>query len=107
MAGATTALHFDPSDNWLCQIAGFKYVRLYAPAETPRLYVNREGRGTSAQGNVSRLRVEEPDAARFPLATDARYTECILAPGDLLFIPQRHWHYVRSLTTSFSMNFWF
>ena len=89
------------------QVAGFKYVRLYSPDQTPKLYVNRQGRGTSAQGNISRLRVEEPDFTRFPLAATAQYTECILGPGDMLFIPERHWHYVRSLTTSFSMNFWF
>ena len=28
-------------------------------------------------------------------------------PGDVLFIPRSVWHYVRSLTTSCSVNFWF
>ena len=106
-AGTVTSLHFDSYDNFLVQVAGYKYVRLYSPDQTPKLYVNRQGRGTSAQGNISRLRVEEPDFTRFPLAATAQYTECILGPGDMLFIPERHWHYVRSLTTSFSMNFWF
>lgn len=27
--------------------------------------------------------------------------------GDMLFIPSKHWHYVRSLSPSFSVNFWF
>lgn len=36
-----------------------------------------------------------------------RYTEGLLAPGDMLFMPKSYWHYVRSLTTSCSVNFWF
>jgi len=39
--------------------------------------------------------------------TGCRYSEAILAPGDMLFIPSKHWHYVRSLSPSFSVNFWF
>ena len=33
--------------------------------------------------------------------------EGVLAPGDMLFLPKSVWHYVRSLTTSVSVNFWF
>ena len=28
-------------------------------------------------------------------------------PDDALFIPHGHWHYVRSLETLLSVNFWF
>ncbi|KAK7208202.1 hypothetical protein BZA70DRAFT_39597 [Myxozyma melibiosi] len=38
---------------------------------------------------------------------DHGYYECILKPGDALFIPGGWWHYVRSLSNSFSVNFWF
>ena len=47
------------------------------------------------------------DLDAHPLAAQAVYTETVLSPGDTLFIPARHWHYVRSLTPSFSVNFWF
>jgi lysine-specific demethylase 8 len=43
----------------------------------------------------------------FPRFRDARYVEGILAPGELLFLPVGWWHYVRSLTPSFSVSFWF
>ena len=48
-----------------------------------------------------------PDLAAFPEFASARYEECLLAPGDMLFIPKSHWHYVRSLSTSVSVNVWF
>jgi lysine-specific demethylase 8 len=51
--------------------------------------------------------VEHTDPDAHPLFLQAKYTETILAPGDMLFIPKSHWHYVRSLSTSVSINFWF
>ena len=33
--------------------------------------------------------------------------ETILGPDDALFVPCGWWHYVRALTPSFSLNFWF
>jgi len=32
--------------------------------------------------------------------------ECFLQPGDLLYIPKRWWHHVRSIDTSASVNVW-
>ncbi|KAK9456735.1 hypothetical protein V1511DRAFT_495154 [Dipodascopsis uninucleata] len=42
---------------------------------------------------------------KFPWESD--YFECILGPGDALFIPCGWWHYVKSLSPSFSVSFWF
>ncbi|KAG6040898.1 hypothetical protein E4U41_006746 [Claviceps citrina] len=36
----------------------------------------------------------------------AEYWECILEEGDTLLIPLGWWHYVRSLSVSFSVSFW-
>ena len=35
--GTVTSLHSDPADNLLCQLSGFKYVRLYGLNQTERL----------------------------------------------------------------------
>lgn len=44
--------------------------------------------------------------ARFPDFREADYAECILSEGQCLFIPKGWWHYVRSLSPSFSVSFW-
>ena len=30
----------------------------------------------------------------------------VLQPGEMLYIPPRWWHYVKSLSVSFSVSFW-
>ena len=34
------------------------------------------------------------------------YFDCILAEGEVLYIPVGWWHYVRGLSVSFSVSFW-
>lgn len=50
--------------------------------------------------------VENPDLERFPKFAEAPFLSCVLSPGELLFIPVKHWHYVRALDLSFSVSFW-
>jgi len=104
--GTRTPLHFDSYDNLLVQLVGAKYVRLYEKEASPHLYV-RKDKSYGGQGNMSELDCEQEDFERHPLAKDCTYREVLLFPGDCLFIPSRHWHYVRSLSTSVSVNYWF
>lgn len=129
-AGTISTMHTDPYHNILCQVVGHKYIRLYPPSETPKLYprgideagVNMENTShvdismarklfeplTADSVEVS-AQLDEPRAefdADFPLFKDAKYIEGILAPGECLYIPVGWWHYVESLSTSFSMSFW-
>ncbi|KAG0372441.1 hypothetical protein BGX24_000248 [Mortierella sp. AD032] len=121
--GTVSPMHTDPYHNLLAQVVGRKYIRLYAPKETSKLYcfgvesqneAGREGEesqegegGSSMLGNTSQVNVEEPDLERHPLFAKAEYAETILGPGDMLYIPFQWWHYIRSLSTSFSVSFWF
>ncbi|KAI9199352.1 jumonji domain-containing 5 [Polychytrium aggregatum] len=97
-------LHTDPKNNIFVQVVGIKYLRLYSPNESPSLYAFGEA---SKMSNTSQVDIESPDLGAHPLFANAEYVECIVGPGDLLFIPHGWWHYVRSLTRSFSLSFWF
>lgn len=55
---------------------------------------------------VLKVDVEAPDLSKFADFAKATYVECILEPGDMLYIPPRYWHYVRSLEISLSVSFW-
>ncbi|KAG8184231.1 hypothetical protein JTE90_013207 [Oedothorax gibbosus] len=100
--GTISPLHFDPKYNLLAQVVGEKYIRLYSEEETQFLYPRKN----TWLSNTSQVDVENPDLASFPLFSQAKYQECVLGPGDLLHIPPRCWHYVRSLSTSISISFW-
>ena len=106
--GTRTPLHYDSYDNWLVQIVGAKYVRLYDRSQTEKLYVNDNPHlSYGKQGNMSELNCEAEDFDKHSLAREAQFSEVLLLPGDALFIPCGCWHYVRSLTTSISVNYWF
>lgn len=107
-AGTVSPLHTDPYHNILCQVVGRKYIRLYDPGQTERLYARGSEAGVD-MSNTSKLDVEgnADDLERhFPLFKEARYVEAILGEGESLYIPAGWWHYVRSLTVSFSVSFW-
>ncbi|KAL8004726.1 putative JmjC domain-containing protein [Plasmopara halstedii] len=99
--GTVSPLHFDPKDNLLCQVVGAKYIRLYSPKESDKLY-----RIDGLLSNTSSVNVEDPDYVQFPKFRHAQYVECILREGEMLYIPPNYWHYVKSLSTSFSVSFW-
>ena len=90
----------------LLQVVGYKYVRLYTSDQTPLLYPHLD----PLLSNTSRVDVEgDPHriTAEYPLFSDAVYADLILGPGECLYIPPKCWHYVRALTVSFSVSFWF
>ena len=97
------------------QVAGFKYLRLYSRRQTPFLYVEDAStpygqasvHRTRAQRNVSAVNVENPDLFRHSNFAKAKYLECVLCPGEMLFIPGKFWHFVRSLSPAMSINFWY
>ncbi|KAK7750498.1 hypothetical protein SLS62_007577 [Diatrype stigma] len=117
--GTITPLHTDPYHNILAQVVGRKYVRLYSPLETHRMHARGKEDGVD-MGNTSLVDVgivegwddtpvqdEETKVQQNSAAfKDVPYVDCILEPGDVLYIPIGWWHYVRGLSVSFSVSFW-
>ncbi|XP_063286417.1 bifunctional peptidase and arginyl-hydroxylase JMJD5 isoform X2 [Pelobates fuscus] len=101
-AGTVSPLHQDPQQNFLAQIVGRKYIRLYSVNETENLYPFE----SSLLHNTSQVDIENPDLDKFPKFPQSKYHDCILSPGQLLFIPVQWWHYVRALDISFSVSYW-
>jgi ribosomal protein L16 Arg81 hydroxylase len=60
-----------------------------------------------AQMNNCDVNAEEPDPERTPLFLTAHRYEGTLTAGDLMFIPFGWRHYVRSMSASISMNWFF
>ena len=57
---------------------------------------------------ITKLQVDldRPDCGAFPEFATLPFVECVLEPGQMLYVPPQWWHYVKALTISFSVSFW-
>ena len=92
--GSTASLHQDflHSHAYLAQIAGRKSCTLFSPDDSASLYNGK-------------IELARPNLERFPLFRNAVAFQCILEPGELLFIPARWWHHVVALEKSITVNY--
>lgn len=102
--GTVSPTHCDPTHNLLTQVVGKKYVRLWAPSCEAALYLSNDVK----ERNVSRVDPKEIKKLKesFAKFIDAPFFDAVLEPGDALYIPPKWFHYVQSLTSSFSVSFW-
>jgi hypothetical protein len=101
-AGTVTPLHCDYDDNIFAQVWGSKRIFLAPPHHDEFLYPSE----ANAILFGSPFDPEAPDFERFPLARQATTIECIVGPGDMLYVPAGWYHQVRALTFSLSANRW-
>ncbi|XP_020214974.1 lysine-specific demethylase JMJ30 isoform X3 [Cajanus cajan] len=55
---------------------------------------------------LAQVDLDDIDEGKFPKVQELEFVDCILEEGEMLYIPPKWWHYVRSLTTSLSVSFW-
>ncbi len=101
-AQTITPLHCDPYFNLFCQIWGSKHIKLYSRQYAQRLYPF----SNPFLRNTSQVRVEKVDDKLFPDFSQIPYLECLLQPGEMLFIPKKFWHFVHALEPSWSVSYW-
>uniref|UniRef100_A0A673B5F5 tRNA wybutosine-synthesizing protein 5 n=1 Tax=Sphaeramia orbicularis TaxID=375764 RepID=A0A673B5F5_9TELE len=91
--------HYDVMDNLLAQVTGTKRVVLYSPQDALHLYLS---------GDKSEvLNIDSPDLDQYPEFMKAKRYECVLEPGDLLFIPALWFHNTLALQFGVGVNvFW-
>ena len=135
-------LHHDPYHNILCQVVGTKYIRMYSPHDSHKLFprskeepapdvagpaevAESESGFTCTAGNVEKeertidmsntsaidiaameLSPAEDWDEVYPGLSNVPYVECVLKPGQALYIPVGWWHYVRSCSVGISVSFW-
>ncbi|XP_012222412.2 bifunctional peptidase and arginyl-hydroxylase JMJD5 [Linepithema humile] len=101
-AHTVSPLHFDPKNNLLSQVFGYKRVILYSPAETENLYPY----DSKLLNNTAQVDPVKPDYNKWPNFRKANGMTFYLKPGEMLYIPPKWWHHVTAFTPSFSISFW-
>ncbi|MEM9492362.1 MAG: cupin-like domain-containing protein [Myxococcota bacterium] len=97
-AGNYAHLHFDGDQRQVLmyQIFGRKRVVLIAPEQSKKLMPNE---------NFSSLCLQEmADSDRRDLLRYVRAYECVLEPGEAIFMPSLFWHYLEYVETSMSLH---
>ncbi len=96
-AGTITPFHHDLTNNFMAQVIGRKRVKI-APSWDLPLMVNHFHVFSSVDGRTT------PPAPQPPLHAP-QILECILNPGEILFLPVGCLHYVESLDVSVTVSF--
>lgn len=118
-AWTISPLHHDPYHNILCQVVGKKYIRLYSPKHSSKLFPRAEdepaphGEGTIDMSNTSCIDFAAMEVSpdeywdeQWPGIGEVPYQEMILEAGHALYIPVGWWHYIRSCSVGISVSFW-
>jgi hypothetical protein len=103
-AGVVTPLHYDLCHNVIAQNSGKKHFVLVSPRHGSLLY---HPSLRSPYYWVSPVDAESPDLVRYPRFAGVEVLDCILEPGEMLFIPGGWWHQVRALEEGISLSFFF
>lgn len=79
---------------------GKKQCILFAPSETPYLY-----KVPHALISKEDIDFDNPDFENYPALAKAQGLICDLNHGEMLYMPEGYWHYMKYVTAGFSMSF--
>ena len=126
-------LHFDAYDNLLCQISGSKNLLISPPYNNSHFYEGHlreavlsltdlyspierkmDGLSQTTAMVMSPVDIKNINSSRFPLFEKARFMNCTINPGDVLYLPSFWWHEVQStpdereeIQRNIAVNFWY
>ncbi len=97
--GSKVGLHYDidMSHVFLNQFHGRKRVVLFSHDDSDKLYHH-------PFTVASFVDVNNPDYEKYPALKSLTGLECILYPGETLFMPSGYWHYIEYLDGGWSMS---
>lgn len=97
--GSHVALHYDidMSHVFLNQIHGRKRVVLFAHDQSRNLYQH-------PFTVASYVDLNNPDYVQYPALAKAKGYEVMLQPGETLFMPSGHWHYIEYTDGGYSIS---
>ena len=97
--GSSVGLHYDIdlSHVFLNQFHGRKRVVLFSPEQSRNIYQH-------PFTVASYIDVNNPDYEQFPALKKAKGYNCIVYPGESLFIPSGYWHYIEYLDSGYSIS---
>jgi len=102
--GSVTQAHYDVADNIIVQLWGTKRIRIYSPTVAPQMHVFPDAHAKARKSQVYWEQEGDNDKGnpvnlkRFPLFQQLSppILDCILEPGDALYIPAFWFHHVEN-----------
>ena len=102
-----TVWHRDMADNFLLQLIGRKRVEICSPDESACFYLQSlPPTDANVPFDASAMDPLRPDPAVHPRFRDAHVIDCVIEPGDILYLPCGWLHTVHQVTPSVSINAW-
>ena len=102
--GTKTHIHCAAEHNLFTQVYGQKHWIIYPPEFDCVL----EPSVTRTPYFHTAFDPDKPDYEKFPAMKYMDRYECLLEPGDILFLPPSYWHHVKNLSGSIGVAFrWF
>lgn len=100
--GVHSELHIDAfgSNFWMAMLQGKKKWTLFSPDQKGLLYPRYE----ESLDPVFEVDIERPNFTQFPYLALTKPQQCILEPGDILFVPAGWPHRVENITHSVAIS---